>query len=104
LAEKLKPDRFIRPHRSVVVNTSAVEEIKSLSTGEYSLRLKGGNEYLVTACEMPVFVDSKMTFATFSRLALHYRGRNHVALSNLQLRDFQYWPILFRLRCASRLR
>jgi DNA-binding LytR/AlgR family response regulator len=48
LAEKLKPYGFIRIHRSVVVNTSAVEEIQSLPTGEYKLRLKGGKEYLVT--------------------------------------------------------
>jgi DNA-binding LytR/AlgR family response regulator len=48
MAEKLKPYGFIRIHRSVVVNTSAVEEIQSLPTGEYRLRVKGGKEYLVT--------------------------------------------------------
>lgn len=48
MAEKLKPYGFIRIHRSVVVNISAVEEIQPLSTGEYSLRVKGGKEYLVT--------------------------------------------------------
>ena len=48
MAEKLKPYGFIRIHRSVVVNTSAVEEIQSLPTGEYRLRAKGGKEYLVT--------------------------------------------------------
>jgi two-component system LytT family response regulator len=48
MADKLKPFGFIRIHRSVVVNVSAVEQIKPLSTGEYRLRLKGGNEYLVT--------------------------------------------------------
>jgi DNA-binding LytR/AlgR family response regulator len=48
MAEKLKPYGFIRIHRSVVVNTSAVEEIQPLPTGEYRLRVKGGNEYLVT--------------------------------------------------------
>ena len=45
---KLKPYGFIRIHRSVIVNISAVEEIQPLPTGEYSLRLKGGKEYLVT--------------------------------------------------------
>ncbi|MGA7301631.1 MAG: LytTR family DNA-binding domain-containing protein [Candidatus Sulfotelmatobacter sp.] len=48
MAEKLKPYGFIRIHRSVVVNISAVEEIQSLPTGEYRLRVSGGKEYLVT--------------------------------------------------------
>jgi DNA-binding LytR/AlgR family response regulator len=48
MAEKLKPYGFIRIHRSVVVNISAVEEIQSLPTGEYRLRVRGGKEYLVT--------------------------------------------------------
>ena len=48
MAEKLRPYGFIRIHRSVVVNISAVEEIQPLPTGEYSLRVKGGKEYLVT--------------------------------------------------------
>jgi DNA-binding LytR/AlgR family response regulator len=48
MAERLKPYGFIRIHRSVVVNTSAVEEIRPLPTGEYRLRVKGGMEYLVT--------------------------------------------------------
>jgi DNA-binding LytR/AlgR family response regulator len=48
MVEKLKPYGFIRIHRSVVVNISAVEEIQPLPTGEYRLRIKGGHEYLVT--------------------------------------------------------
>jgi DNA-binding LytR/AlgR family response regulator len=48
MAEKLKSYGFIRIHRSVVVNISAVEEIRPLPTGEYRLRVKGGKEYLVT--------------------------------------------------------
>jgi DNA-binding LytR/AlgR family response regulator len=48
MAVKLKPYGFIRIHRSVVVNISAVEKIQPLPTGEYKLRLKGGKEYLVT--------------------------------------------------------
>jgi len=48
MTEKLKPYGFVRIHRSVVVNISAVEEIQSLPTGEYRLRVKGGKEYLVT--------------------------------------------------------
>jgi two-component system LytT family response regulator len=48
VAEKLKPYGFIRIHRSVAVNISAVEEIQPLPTGEYRLRVRGGEEYLVT--------------------------------------------------------
>jgi len=48
MAEKLKPYGFIRIHRSVVVNISAVVEIQPLPTGEYRLSIKGGKEYLVT--------------------------------------------------------
>jgi DNA-binding LytR/AlgR family response regulator len=48
MAEKLKPYGFIRIHRSVVVNISAVEEIQPLPTGEYRLRVKGEQQYLVT--------------------------------------------------------
>jgi DNA-binding LytR/AlgR family response regulator len=48
LAEKLEPFGFIQIHRSVLVNTSFVEEIKPYSTGEYALRVKGGKEFTVT--------------------------------------------------------
>jgi two-component system LytT family response regulator len=48
IAETLKPYGFIRIHRSVVVNISLVEEIESLSTGDYKLRVRGGKEYTVT--------------------------------------------------------
>jgi two-component system LytT family response regulator len=48
MAEKLKPYGFIRIHRSVVVNISAVVEIQPLPTGEYRLRVRGGKEYLVS--------------------------------------------------------
>jgi DNA-binding LytR/AlgR family response regulator len=48
MAEMLQPYGFIRIHRSVVVNISAVEEIQPLPSGEYRLRVKGGKDYLVT--------------------------------------------------------
>lgn len=48
IAEKLKPYGFIRIHRSVIVNVSAVEEVHPLPTGEYRLRVKGGQQYLLT--------------------------------------------------------
>ena len=48
MAKKLEPYGFIRIHRSVLVNASFVEEIKSHFTGHYGLRVKGGKEYTVT--------------------------------------------------------
>jgi DNA-binding LytR/AlgR family response regulator len=48
VAERLENHGFIRIHRSVLVNTSFVKEIRRLSTGEYCLRVEGGKEYAVT--------------------------------------------------------
>jgi two-component system, LytTR family, response regulator len=48
VGEKLKPFGFIRIHRSVLVNTSFVADIRPCRTGEYQLRLRDGREYTVT--------------------------------------------------------
>jgi DNA-binding LytR/AlgR family response regulator len=48
MAEILKPYGFVRIHRSVLVNSLFVEQIKSLRTGAYGLRTRGGKEYTVT--------------------------------------------------------
>jgi DNA-binding LytR/AlgR family response regulator len=48
IAVKLKPYGFIQIHRSVLVNASLVDEVWSLSTGEYGLRVRNGKEYVVT--------------------------------------------------------
>lgn len=48
VAEKLKPYGFIRIHRSALVNTTFVVEIKPYSTKKCGLRVKGGKEYAVT--------------------------------------------------------
>lgn len=48
MAEKLKPYGFIRIHRSVLVNSSFVEEIQPWMTGEYGLRIRGGKQFTVT--------------------------------------------------------
>jgi DNA-binding LytR/AlgR family response regulator len=48
VAQRLETHGFIRIHRSVLVNTSFVEEIRPLSTGEYYLRVEGGKEFTVT--------------------------------------------------------
>jgi DNA-binding LytR/AlgR family response regulator len=47
-AEKFQAYGFVRIHRSVLVNASFVEEIRPRATGEYELRVKGGNQYVVT--------------------------------------------------------
>ena len=49
VAEKLRPYGFIRIHRSVLVNTTFVVEIKPYSMGKCGLRVKGGKEYAVTS-------------------------------------------------------
>jgi two-component system, LytTR family, response regulator len=48
VAEKLKPYGFIRIHRSALVNTSFVVEIKPYSAGKCGVRVKGGKEFAVT--------------------------------------------------------
>jgi two-component system, LytTR family, response regulator len=48
IAQKLEPYGFIRIHRSVLVNSSFVEEIHPWTTGEYVLRIKGGKELAVS--------------------------------------------------------
>jgi DNA-binding LytR/AlgR family response regulator len=49
VAEKLEPYGFIRIHRSALVNTSFVVEIKPYPTGKCGVRVKGGKEYAVTS-------------------------------------------------------
>jgi len=48
IAEKLKPYGLVRIHRSCLVNTALVEEIKPLNTGEYLLRVREGKSYIVS--------------------------------------------------------
>jgi len=48
LAEKLAIYGFIRIHRSALVNVAYVEEIQPCLTGEYLLRLRGGEEFTVS--------------------------------------------------------
>jgi len=48
VAEELGPYGLIRIHRSILVNAAFAEEIRSYSTGEYILQMKGGKEYTVT--------------------------------------------------------
>ena len=47
-ADKFQAYGFVRIHRSVLINASFVEEIRPRSTGEYELRVKGGDQFVVT--------------------------------------------------------
>jgi DNA-binding LytR/AlgR family response regulator len=49
VAERLHPYGFVRIHRSVLINTSFVEEIRPLTTRGHILRLKGGKEFHVSS-------------------------------------------------------
>jgi two-component system LytT family response regulator len=48
VAERLHPYGFVRIHRSVLINTSFVEEVRPLTTGGYVLLIKGGKEFHVS--------------------------------------------------------
>jgi len=48
IADKLEPYGFIRIHRSVLVNSAYVDEIKPRSTGEYFVRVRNGKQFTVT--------------------------------------------------------
>ncbi|MGB6458371.1 MAG: LytTR family DNA-binding domain-containing protein, partial [Candidatus Acidiferrum sp.] len=48
IAQKLEPHGFVRIHRSILVNSGFVEEIRPWTTGEYVLRMKGGKELSVS--------------------------------------------------------
>jgi two-component system, LytTR family, response regulator len=43
LADNLEPMRFIRVHRSVIVNTDSILELQPISHGEFELVLKDGH-------------------------------------------------------------
>jgi len=44
LAAKLEPDRFVRIHRSFIVNTSRIRELQPCESGEYIAVLRDGRE------------------------------------------------------------
>jgi two-component system, LytTR family, response regulator len=44
ISERLDPDRFVRIHRSVLVNVSKIKELQPCDSGEYIAVLKNGKE------------------------------------------------------------
>ena len=49
LAERLPPDRFLRVHRSAVVNVDRIREVVPMTKGTYQLRLEDGSALTSTA-------------------------------------------------------
>jgi two-component system LytT family response regulator len=43
LAQSLDPNRFLRIHRSVIVNIESIVQLEPLSHGEFEVRLKDGS-------------------------------------------------------------
>jgi len=69
LAEKLSPYGFIRIHRSALINVAYVEEIQPCLTGEYLLRLTGGEEFTVSRTykkNLSAIADSWVGTETFA--------------------------------------
>ena len=48
IEKKLTLHGFVRIHRSVLVNTAMVEEIRPLPSGDYMLAVRGGRKFKVT--------------------------------------------------------
>ncbi|MGA8150919.1 MAG: LytTR family DNA-binding domain-containing protein [Terriglobales bacterium] len=44
IAQRLDPDRFVRIHRSIIVNVSKIKELQPCNRGEYMVVLKDGKE------------------------------------------------------------
>lgn len=44
LERRLDPDRFARVHRSVIVNLDRAEEIQPTDSGDYLIRMRGGDQ------------------------------------------------------------
>ncbi|HLH06798.1 MAG TPA: LytTR family DNA-binding domain-containing protein [Terriglobales bacterium] len=72
LADKLSPYGFIRIHRSALINAAYVEEIQPCLTGEYLLRLAGGEEFTVSRTfkkNLGAIADSWVGTDTFAAVA-----------------------------------
>jgi two-component system LytT family response regulator len=44
ISERLDPDRFVRIHRSIIVNANKIKELQPCNSGEYIAVLKNGKE------------------------------------------------------------
>jgi len=57
LEKQLNPDRFVRIHRSTIVNTSSVKELYLQSHGDYTMILKDGTELKLSRSYRSKFQD-----------------------------------------------
>jgi len=48
LERRLDPERFVRIHRSAIVNTDRAAEIKPVGSSRYAMRLADGTELVVS--------------------------------------------------------
>ena len=67
--ERLQPHDFIRIHRSALINVAYVDEIQPCLTGEYLLRLTGGEEFTVSRTykkNLSAIADSWVGTETFA--------------------------------------
>lgn len=48
IAQRLPPERFLRVHRSTIVNIDRIKEIQPMFKGTYHIRLQGGAEFTST--------------------------------------------------------
>jgi two-component system LytT family response regulator len=53
LQERLDPKRFVRLHRSTIVNTSRIVELQPRTHGNYAVILKGGRELSLSRLYRP---------------------------------------------------
>jgi two-component system LytT family response regulator len=44
MEEQLDPEKFLRIHRSAIVNVARIKELRPLFSGEYGVILEGGTE------------------------------------------------------------
>ena len=91
MVNKLEPYGFIRIHRSLLVNSLFVEEIRPYSTGDYGLRITGGKQYTVS-----------LTYKKNLRsLASELLGRNRdIRRGRMNLEAFSA-PLVLRISAGS---
>jgi two-component system LytT family response regulator len=44
ISARLDPDKFVRIHRSIIVNVQKIKEVEPVNSGEYIVTLKGGKQ------------------------------------------------------------
>jgi two-component system LytT family response regulator len=55
LAERLDPSRFVRIHRSTIVNLDRVQSLEAYFRGGYLVQLRDGTRLLLSRSRRPAF-------------------------------------------------